>query len=66
MDEHKVVDFKQAKQRRRNHTSPRQPAPRQSTTRSAWGSKVWHVVQVVLFLVVLSFLVRLCHGGSIL
>lgn len=66
MDEDKVVDFKQAKQGRRNRAVTQQVASRQSAPRRSWGRKVWHVVQVALFLVVLSFFVRLCHGGSML
>ena len=73
MNERKVVSFKDAKKRRGNskatalprQQTPRQPAPRPTSPRRAWGRKIFHAVQVVLFLIILSLFVKLCHGGSI-
>ncbi len=69
MNERKVVSLEEAKKRRGNRkasTPPRQKAQRAtSSARSSWGRKIFHVVQVVLFLIILSLFVKLCHGGSI-
>lgn len=70
MNERKVVSFAAAKKRRRNSkiaALPRQKTMRATSQRnsSSWGRKAFHIVQVVLFLIILSLFVKLCHGGSI-
>ncbi len=67
MDKRKVVSFEAAKKHRRNSkaatSSPRQERP--DPPRHPWRRKAFHIVQVVLFLIVLSLFVKLCHGGRI-
>ena len=70
MNERKVVNLEEAKKRRR--TSKVVPLPLRKTTHPAsarrprrWGRKLLHAAQVVLFLIILSLFVKLCHGGSI-
>ena len=71
MNERKVVSFKEAKKRRDRKSKvvplPRQNTPHAPPQRSSrkWGQKAFHALQVVLFLIILSLFVKLCHGGSI-
>ena len=70
VNESKVVSLEEAKKRRGNRkasTPPQQKAQRATPSEgsSSWGRKIFHVVQVVLFLIILSLFVKLCHGGSI-